>query len=388
MLAALFFTGASSTADSSQVEEQLDRVVNELNTRQLWLDESDQVLLQLQSEIRSMDLEIATTSRQLHTLRAEIETLEAQVAELEIKQLNAKTHLQEKSDAIQWHVQQSYKIERTHWMKDLLAANADISSRDRISYYHRTLAEAETKLLEGYIAAIRELNATGLALKTSLETLNLKNDLANSKQTSLLLSKERYREQLLDFNQRVVQTKKEVSKLEDDRARLTALLTELARPEMFVPTNDESIRAFAPASSLAVLGQDPLTGTVVSSKWPVEGEVQNRFGETRAGGRLRWEGIHIAAAPGSVVRSVATGTVVFADWLQGYGMLLIIKTPDGTDTIYGNCEVLYRKLGDYVEAGEGIALVGQSGGQANVGLYFEVRVDNEPKDPITWLDSL
>lgn len=117
---------------------------------------------------------------------------------------------------------------------------------------------------------------------------------------------------------------------------------------------------------------------------PVAGEIANRFGQARADGGLQWRGITILAQPGQEVRSVAPGRVVFADWLRGFGNLLIVDHGDGYMTLYGNNESLLRRVGDGVRSGDPVATVGSSGGSGPTGLYFELRHQGKPVDPLGW----
>jgi septal ring factor EnvC (AmiA/AmiB activator) len=117
---------------------------------------------------------------------------------------------------------------------------------------------------------------------------------------------------------------------------------------------------------------------------PVAGEISNRFGQARADGGLQWRGITILARPGQEVRAVAPGRVVFADWLRGFGNLLIVDHGDGYMTLYGNNESLLRRVGDGVRGGDPVATVGSSGGSGQPGLYFEVRQQGRPVDPLAW----
>jgi septal ring factor EnvC (AmiA/AmiB activator) len=117
---------------------------------------------------------------------------------------------------------------------------------------------------------------------------------------------------------------------------------------------------------------------------PVAGDIANRFGQPRADGGLQWRGITILARPGQEVRSVAPGRVVFADWLRGFGNLLIIDHGDGYMSLYGNNESLLRRVGDPVRGGDPVATVGASGGSGQAGLYFELRHQGRPFDPLGW----
>jgi septal ring factor EnvC (AmiA/AmiB activator) len=116
---------------------------------------------------------------------------------------------------------------------------------------------------------------------------------------------------------------------------------------------------------------------------PVEGPVKHAFGQSRAGG-LRWQGWLIGAATGEDVIAVAYGRVAFADWLRGYGLLLIIDHGEGFMSLYGHNESLLHEAGDWVEPGEVISVVG-TGASNNQGLYFELRKDGKVIDPAVWL---
>ncbi len=117
---------------------------------------------------------------------------------------------------------------------------------------------------------------------------------------------------------------------------------------------------------------------------PLAGDITNRFGQPRADGGLQWRGITIVARPGQEVRAVAPGRVVFADWLRGFGNLLIVDHGDGYMTLYGNNESLLRRVGDGVRGGDPVATVGSSGGSGPAGLYFELRHQGKPLDPLGW----
>ena len=119
--------------------------------------------------------------------------------------------------------------------------------------------------------------------------------------------------------------------------------------------------------------------------WPVNGRLLARFGETRGGdSRTKWDGVMISASPGSQVRAVHGGRVVFADWLRGAGLLVILDHGNGYLSLYGHNQSLLKSAGDVVKAGEAISTVGNSGGQDSSGLYFAIRQQGRPSDPAQW----
>jgi len=120
---------------------------------------------------------------------------------------------------------------------------------------------------------------------------------------------------------------------------------------------------------------------------PVRGELAGRFGSPRSDGGPTWKGVFITARPGDEVRAVAGGRVVYSDWLRGFGNLLIVDHGGAYMSLYGNNETLFRRVGDEIQRGEAIATVGNSGGNADSGLYFELRHQGRPLDPLPWVEK-
>ena len=116
--------------------------------------------------------------------------------------------------------------------------------------------------------------------------------------------------------------------------------------------------------------------------WPVTGQLSHKFGSART--VVTWDGVLIDANEGVEVKAVTRGTVVFAEWLRGYGLMIILDHGQGYKTLYAFNQSLYKKTGDSVEAGEVIASVGQSGGRSKAGLYFGIRSKGVPVDPLEW----
>jgi septal ring factor EnvC (AmiA/AmiB activator) len=112
--------------------------------------------------------------------------------------------------------------------------------------------------------------------------------------------------------------------------------------------------------------------------------VRALFGRSRNAGKLKWNGVLIKASEGKDVRAVSHGRVAYADWLRGYGLLLIVDHGDGYMSLYGHNQALYKETGEWIEAGEVIATVGQSGGQQEAALYFEIRHNGKPSNPARW----
>jgi septal ring factor EnvC (AmiA/AmiB activator) len=119
-------------------------------------------------------------------------------------------------------------------------------------------------------------------------------------------------------------------------------------------------------------------------RWPVAGRISMRFGARQAGGKLVSRGVRIRAPAGAEVRAIARGRVAYADWLRGFGLLLIVDHGNNYMSLYGNNRTLYKEVGEWVKGGEVVATVGSSGGQSSDGLYLEMRKKGRPFDPGPW----
>jgi len=182
----------------------------------------------------------------------------------------------------------------------------------------------------------------------------------------------------------------EVDRLGRDESRLAKLVEEIARTlkSAQAPARREPPR---PARSEAVPERGTPERAFVEMKGslrlPVRGELQGRFGTPRPGQPGGGKGIFIAAREGEDVRAVAGGRVVFADWMRGFGNLLILDHGQGYMTIYGNNEAVLKRLGDAVHGGDAVATVGATGGAETSGLYFEIRHQGRAFDPLSWMPS-
>jgi septal ring factor EnvC (AmiA/AmiB activator) len=184
--------------------------------------------------------------------------------------------------------------------------------------------------------------------------------------------------------------------LEADEARLARLIEELGKLLAARPGAGyrQGARQGAEGAGVTAVPQDPAAAAAGNFsrmkgrlRLPVRGELVGRYGAQRAAGTASAKGVFIRAPGGEPVRAVAPGRVVYADWMRGFGNLLIVDHGDAFLSIYGNNESLLKQSGDAVMLGEAVATVGQSGGNEETGLYFELRHLGRPFDPLSWVAS-
>lgn len=193
---------------------------------------------------------------------------------------------------------------------------------------------------------------------------------------------------LYTLSEQIRKQRKEIDTLVRDEKRLARLIERLAKLAAAKPKSvttpakpGQKVDKVADAS-LAGINFNRLRGKLAL---PVAGEIRHKFGQDREGGGPAWKGVFIRARQGQEVRAVGSGKIAFADWLRGFGNLLIIDHGEGYLSLYSNNESLYKQPGEPVRAGDVVASVGATGGQDEPGLYFELRHQGKPFDPLAWV---
>src|SRR5262245_51883087 len=201
-----------------------------------------------------------------------------------------------------------------------------------------------------------------------------------SERASLLREQAEHRKVLAKISSQLREQRRQVKHLERDESRLSRLVEELRKLLAAAPArlrNDKVPERGGVDNSFS--------GLKPGLRLPIRGELANRFGAQRSDGGPSWKGVFIRSPAGQEVRAVAPGRVVYADWLRGFGNLLIIDHGQSYLTIYGNNESVLKQVGDTVATGDAVATVGASGGNMESGLYFEIRHEGKAFDPMRWV---
>jgi septal ring factor EnvC (AmiA/AmiB activator) len=278
---------------------------------------------------------------------------------------------------------QRYAGGDTDPLKLLLSGRAP-GDIDRLLFYFRRIGEARAQVIAD-LAADRERLAA-LSAEAAAEQKGLDALLRDEAGARAELERDRAARVrvLARIAEDVRRQRRALETLRRDEARLEALLERLARAPRPAPPparpKPAAPGAAAPAPAAPPVGPLPARRLSV----PVAGEPIGRFGVSRESGGTKWKGWFIRCAPGQEVKAVAAGRVVFADWLRGFGNLLILDHGGGWMTLYGNNDALLAAVGAEVREGEPVAQAGASGGSPDSGVYFEVRFDGTAVDPASW----
>ena len=356
---------AQAQTEAAVAEQRLDEVARELDSLNTWLEDADKRLSRLQAEISRADDEVAGVNRRIRGVNTEITEAQYSLAQLVDQRREVEERRIDQASRIARHVRAAHRLVGSGFFKMLLNRESP-DTVDRIVRYHRYFVQARLDALDAYARTLGEIDEIGQATRDREQVLAAREDELKLR-TARLSERRRERETLVTSLRREMQDKTVLrDQLVRDRKRLEALLAELARQMRETPAA-------------------PFAASKGRMHWPVAGRILHRFGESRADGRLKWEGIYLAAPDGTRINAIHSGRVVFADWLRGFGLLTIVDHGNRYMSLYGNADALLKQAGDWVESGEPIASAGRSGGREVSGLYFEVRANGRPTDPAAWL---
>ena len=367
-VAGLLALGVGFVHAAQDAQEELNEVVARLNALDAWLDDAGERIAKGQRELAIADRRVAAANQRIRVLDDRIERGRAELDRLAVERERLEEARRGQANKVADHVRDAWRVTERDPLQALLDLE-DPRTLDRMVRYHAAFAKARTDLGDKLRETVGELDRNQREQDEERLALEASREAFNADRAELIADRGERESLIKRLDVELATRTEERERLTRDRERLESLIAELARASRRVPSGVDA------------------TNQEGGLAWPVQGRLVRRFGEPRAGGRLRWQGVTFEAPAGSEVRAVAPGVVVFADWLRGFGMLAIVNHGDGWMSLYGSVDAIYKHRGDRVESDEVIATVGQSGGEMNVGLYFEMRFNEEPKDPLAWLRS-
>jgi septal ring factor EnvC (AmiA/AmiB activator) len=330
--------------------------------------------------LRDSEHAISESNRALRELAGRRQEIQTQLADLQQQGRRAGNDVQVQQRLLARQLYQQYVGGQPDALK-LLLNREDPNQIARDLHYLTYLSRMRADLIRGLRSNLKGLD--GLAQETRQQSVELSAVEKEQKTQRDRLEREKRarRNVLLKVSRQIDIQRHEISTLQRDEQRLAKLVEQLgqviARSRADTLRNERVPDASTDGSAFA-----DLKGKL---SLPVRGELRGRFGNPRADGGLSWKGVFIATQPSQEVRAVAAGRVVFADWLRGFGNLLIIDHGGGYMSLYGNNESLFKQVGQPARGGETVATVGNSGGNADYGLYFEIRHQGRAFDPLTWV---
>lgn len=322
----------------------------------------------LAASLKNAELDVQSARERLAEVRGQRQAAEARLQSLTTERSDTEARIAAEREALAGELRIAYLNGRQEQLK-LLLNQGDPAQLGRVmayyGYFGRARAERITSISE-HLAHL-ELLAENIAAETrKLQALEADNATVVK---ALAGARDRRKSTLAEVQSKIRTRSDELAKLERDAQSLEKLVEQLRR----------AIEEFPD------LGDGPFQRARGKLPWPVKGGVLARFGQLRAGGPLKWQGMVISADRGTQVRAPFPGRVVYADWLPGLGLLIVLDHGGGFMSLYGHNEQLYRRVGERVASGDVLAAVGDVAGLGKAGLYLEIRKGRQAIDPGLWL---
>lgn len=379
LLSVCLFGGINSA--HAQPQEELNSLRKQIAGLQKELEKTTESQSEAVNELRSSERAVSDSKRKLSGLTLQLRAAAQNLHELQQQALQLESTIQLQQAMLGKLLYQQYLGGRQEYLK-LLLNNKDPNQTARDMRYYEYIARSRSNwlgMLRSNLLQLKSVMEQTQQKTREISTLKIK----ETEQKKTLENDLLVRQQVISkFGEQLTQQRREIGRLQRDENRLSQLVAKLSR----VLASQKSKGLFnnekLPDNRFDGKPFEQLKGKLAL---PVAGEVLNKFGTPRPDSDVLWRGLQLRASSGQPVKSVAAGRVVFADWLRGFGNLMIIDHGNGYMSLYGNNETLYKQVGDLLRGGDTIAAVGNSGGNEDYGVYFELRHKGEPMDPISWV---
>ncbi len=368
VIALMVFTPALFAGDEVSPEQIAD-LRERIGKIDQWLAGAEKNRSALERELAASERQISKLIQDRHNLRQQVEDHQQRLAELETEESKLSGTLSRQRESLKRLIRAAWTDGDTTAIKVLLN-EVDPDEIARTMTYYEYLSQDTVERLEAFRKSLQALKQTRAGVQAArLKLARTETELAE-RQEQLTQSRKKREQTLAALKSDIRNRKSERQELESDRQRLEKLLEEVQQAIADIPAPNES----RPFGSL----RNKLP-------WPVKGKVISNYGERYADGKLKRNGLLIRTAEDAEIRATHYGRVVFANWLRGFGLITIIDHGNGYMTLYGHSSSLFTSPGDWVTAGQAIALAGKTGGTDSPALYFEVRHNGKPVNPRRWL---
>lgn len=385
---------ADRQGDLKELRERIESLRQELSASEASHSEAA-------DQLRQSERQISEAERRLFDLKKDQTRLTRTLDELSRQSRDLKNHLSRQQAQLGELLHQQY-LRDTPDPVQLFLNGDNPNQLARDFYYLATIARARQTLLVDLRTTLQQQQTLAAETRARADELSTVEAGQQSERQTLLQQKAERQKVMAQISDKIRSQKREIGALRRDEKRLTQLIDRLTRllaeqEKKEAQRSQQQARASqtgkTPPAKNASPSENRLLPTPSSDAFarlkghlrlPTRGKVVGRFGAAREGGDT-WKGLYILAPEGSEVKAIANGRVVYAEWMRGFGNLMIIDHGTGYLTVYGNNHSLFKQVGDKVEGGETVGTVGRSGGEQDSGLYFELRHQGQALDPMKWV---
>jgi len=386
ILAPLAAGAAATTAN--QAQDELQELRGRISALQKKLAAAEETKSEASDALRESEQAISEANRELRDLNRQARDSGAKLGTLRKSAQDTGSRLQTQQELLGRMLRRQYLQGEPDALR-LVLGRENPNDMARQLHYLAYIARARARLVNGLRTNLTELDRlTGEIAEEAAAIARIANEQAAQKKR--LEKEKRARTEVLSRVSRDIRAQQQqIRVMQNNENRLTRLIDQLSKLVQQPQRPQRPAAGGKPRPRSESVPGDTGSGSFAAQRGtlalPVRGELGGRFGSPRADGGITWKGVFIAARSGDDVRAVAGGRVVYADWLRGFGNMLIIDHGDSYMTLYANAESLLKQVGEMIRGGDTIATVGNSGGNAESGLYFEMRHAGKPFDPLTWV---
>ena len=379
----------AATTTASQAQSELQELRGRISAMQKKLAAAEETKSEASDALRESEQAISEANRELRDLNRQARDSGAKLGSLRKSSQDTRASMQSQQEMLGRMLRRQYLQGEPDALR-LVLARENPNDMARQLHYLAYIARARARLVEGLRTNLAELDrlTREIAEETAAITRIAQDQAAQKKR--LEREKSARADVLSKVSRDIRAQQQQIRVMQNNENRLGRLIEQLSKLVQQQPQRPQKPSSGGkPRPRNDTLPADNGGGAFAAMRGtlalPVRGELGGRFGSPRSDGGITWKGVFIAAKSGDGVKAVAGGRVVYADWLRGFGNLLIIDHGDSYMTLYANAEALLKQVGEIIRGGDTIATVGNSGGNAESGLYFEMRHAGKPFDPLTWV---
>jgi septal ring factor EnvC (AmiA/AmiB activator) len=360
----------SAETTQQETEKKLSKVQEQIRKSQQKIERQRGEFGGLEKQLRESEKSIGNLNQQLYFTEANLKRSHEKISELLIKERQLQKKLSKHHDILYAQIRSEYQYGGQKKLKLLLNQQEPEKLARNLMYYDY-LHRARLNEIDKATKVLQSVNEVQAEIRQEQELVEQAKFSLLSEKQSLLKAQSQRKAAISSLHNNVSSEKDKLANLERNEKHLKGLIEKLRAALADIPVSDKG------------KGFNKLQGKLY---WPVVGKPSNKFGQNRnsARSKLNWQGVFIPSNEGNNVRSIYHGRVAFAEWMRGLGLLIIIDHGDGYMSLYGHNQSLFKQVGEWVDAGEKIATVGNSGGNNKSGLYFEIRKQGSPINPAKW----
>lgn len=357
---------ADTEEEYARAAAELEALQKEIESRRKSVQRRQQRLSGIERELQSIESKINESTQQIRRTERQLEANQQRIAELEREEIVLKEQLQLQAELLSDQIESAYRS-GGHDFVQMLLNQQDPSRIERLLAYYRYFNEARMQQLQELHATEQEL--AEVVAEVAQQRDNLTNAIARQQRQRDTLEEQKEEQESSARQLRMAQ--------QTEETELTDLLqNEQELTELLAVLDDVLSQQQIDLAGLGSLRN--------SLSWPAEGSIRHGYGQRRSG-EVNWKGVVINADAEQPVKVIADGRVLFSDWLRGFGLVIVVDHGEGYMSLYGYNQSLTRDVGEEVRRGDTIALTGRSGGQERSGLYFEIRHEGNPIDPVRYI---